>query len=106
MTFDPANFVVNNVKPFDRAYPLVKDYIEYVHIKDAKFSPDHIIITPAGYGDGQIFELLSALHNRGFDGFLSLEPHLNLAGKPGFSGVELFKKAAQSLKEILNQINP
>ncbi len=103
-TFDPANFVIDNVKPYDEAYPLLEEYIEYLHIKDAKFSTEDMIITPAGEGDGQIFEVLSALQKKNFNGFLSLEPHLTLAGRSkGFSGPELFKKAIQALKKVLEE---
>jgi sugar phosphate isomerase/epimerase len=49
-------------------------------------------------------ETLSALHASGFDGFFSLEPHLASAGKySGFSGPELFRKAAVAFKELLRR---
>lgn len=72
-TFDPANFVQCGVSVFPDAYELLKDKIEYVHIKDAKENGE---IVPAGGGAGQIKALLRALKADGYDGFLSLEPHL------------------------------
>ena len=103
LTFDPANFVLAGVKPYTEAFPELVDYIEYLHIKDARFSDKAMF--PAGEGDGEIKEILKALKERNFDGFLSLEPHLIVSGeKGGFSGAELFKSAAQALKKILEEI--
>lgn len=98
--FDPANFVQEGEKPYSSAYPQIKEFIEYVHIKDAKLIDGSV--TPAGEGDGEVRELLLALKKGGFKGFLSLEPHLKVAETlGGFSGAELFKKASLALKTIL-----
>jgi sugar phosphate isomerase/epimerase len=72
--FDPANFVQCQVSTYPEAYELLKGYIEYMHIKDAVFSDKHVV--PAGLGDGKVYEILKDLYNSGFEGFLSLEPHL------------------------------
>lgn len=99
-TFDPANFVMNGVRPFSEAYPLLKDWIEYLHIKDGSLSDRRV--TPAGLGDGQVSELVQALAASGFNGFASLEPHLAAAGAfSGFSGPELFKAAARAFRQVL-----
>jgi len=101
--FDPSNFIQCNVKPFREAYPILEDYIEYVHIKDAQFSDG--VEVPAGEGDGEIKEILLSLKAKGKEYFLSLEPHLAHSGQfQGFSGPELFKKASQALKKILSEI--
>ena len=53
----------------------------------------------------EIEEARQILKEKNFDGFLSLEPHLAISGKmSGFSGAELFKKAARALKKILEEI--
>ena len=102
-TFDPANFIIAGIKPYREAFPKMIKHIEYLHIKDARFSDK--VIVPAGEGDGEIKEILKELKKRRFDGFLSLEPHLAISGKmSGFSGAKLFKKAARALKEILEEI--
>ena len=73
-----------------------------MHVKDALYGSDTVV--PAGEGDGQLPETLSALRASGFDGFFSLEPHLASAGKySGFSGPELFRKAAVAFKELLRR---
>lgn len=102
--FDPANFVQCGVKPFAEAYPMLAPYIDYVHIKDAKFADGSV--TVAGQGDGQIPELLVTLKEKGYTGFLSLEPHLQAAGSfAGFSGPALFKEASAGLKQLLADLN-
>ena len=101
--FDPANFVIDRVRPFDEAYPLLEEFIAYCHIKDATFDPPSI--QPAGQGDGRIPEVLSALNQKGVSCFLTLEPHLAEAGQfRGFSGPELFRKASNALKKVLIEI--
>ncbi|MFH1084941.1 MAG: sugar phosphate isomerase/epimerase family protein, partial [Chloroflexota bacterium] len=109
VTFDPANFVMCGVRPFTEAYPLLEEHIEYLHIKDGLMATRQIV--PAGQGDGQVREVLAALHARGFgasyapDGFASLEPHLQNAGPfRGFSGPDLFGTAAQALRELLREL--
>jgi len=104
MTFDPANFVMCGVRPFSEGYDMLKDYIRYVHIKDGLMADRRVV--PAGKGDGQVRELLAALQERGFDGYLSLEPHLATAGGfSGFSGPHLFEVATKALRELLQEID-
>ena len=102
--FDPANFIQRKQKPFTHCYPLLKEHIEYCHIKDAIMETGQVV--PAGEGDGEVPELMQALQKKGYSGFLSLEPHLQEAGRAGgFSGPELFKKASQALKSILERLD-
>ncbi len=102
-TFDPANYVQAGVRPFDEAWPLLKPYVEYFHIKDAVMADGHVV--PAGEGDGQLRELMAAAKEMGYDGFLSLEPHLQVAGhSSGFSGPELFARAVNALRKILDEL--
>lgn len=113
--FDPANFVQCDTQTYPHAYELLEKYIVYVHIKDAVFSDHHVV--PAGYGDGNVKAILTRLHQKGFQGFLSLEPHLtqftgfsklehNLAGREeeAGDGAKTFAVAAAALKNILAEI--
>ena len=100
--WDAANFVQCGVRPYKEGYASLRPYVEYVHVKDAISGSDRVV--PAGEGDGQLPETLSALRASGFDGFFSLEPHLASAGMySGFSGPELFRKAAGAFKELLRR---
>ena len=100
--WDAANFVQCGIRPYKEGYASLRPYVEYVHVKDALSGSDRVV--PAGEGDGQWPETLSALRASGFDGFFSLEPHLASAGMySGFSGPELFRKAAGAFKELLRR---
>jgi sugar phosphate isomerase/epimerase len=103
-TFDAANFVQCGVRPHSEAYELIRPYLVYVQIKDAIAATGEVV--PAGEGDGQVRETLSALIESGFDGYLSLEPHLAAAGQfGGFSGPAAFRRAAQALKRLLTDLS-
>jgi len=103
--WDPANFVQvagAAARPHDDGFDLLRPFIAYVHVKDAKSGGG--CVTPAGEGDGQLRETIAALHADGFDGFFSLEPHLADAGPfSGFSGPVLFQTAAQAFKGLLDE---
>ncbi len=101
--FDFANFVQCGEKPLDN-WPALKPYSVHIHVKDAKLADGKVM--PAGQGDGQLEPILTDLHRSGYDGFLSLEPHLAHHGQySGFSGPQLFKVAADALKELCRKNN-
>jgi sugar phosphate isomerase/epimerase len=101
--WDAANFVQCKIdSPYTDGYEALRPYIEYVHVKDVLSGSGKIV--PAGEGEGQWSETLSALDASGFDGFFSLEPHLASAGPySGFSGPELFAEAARAFRELLRK---
>lgn len=102
-TFDAANFVQCGVRPHAEAYGLLRPYLVYLQIKDAVAATGEVV--PAGQGDGQLRETLTALADSDFEGYLSLEPHLAQAGRyGGFSGPEGFHRAAQALRLLLDDI--
>jgi sugar phosphate isomerase/epimerase len=71
--FDFANFVQCGVDTV-KAYHLLRPYINYIHIKDAMKDTKEVV--PPGHGDGHLTEILKDLDKSGYQGFLSLEPHL------------------------------
>ena len=81
--FDFANFVQAGQDTLE-AYELLKEYVVYVHVKDAMKADGKVV--PAGYGDGNVKKILDLLFADGFQGFLSLEPHL--FDFVGFAGLE------------------
>jgi sugar phosphate isomerase/epimerase len=98
--FDPANFVQVGVHPMRDAWPALAPYTAHVHIKDARFADGAVV--PAGQGDGAVADLLAALADVRYQGFLTLEPHLQFAGPAGgYSGPEGLHVAAQSLRALL-----
>jgi len=103
-TFDAANFVQCGVRPHTQGYGLLRPYLVYLQVKDALAATGEVV--PAGQGDGQVRETLAALADSGFDGYLSLEPHLATGGRfGGFSGPDDFRRAAQALKALLGELS-
>lgn len=115
LIFDPANFVQCKVETYPHAYNMLKEYVTYYHIKDSIMESGEVV--PSGFGDGHISEILKDEANRGFEGFLSLEPHLGHF--EGFDELETeaenlefteksdagkFKLATDSLRNILKEI--
>jgi len=100
--FDPANFIQCGQTPYPDAYDALRPWLQYVHVKDAR--PDGSLV-PAGEGVARWPELLQRLRADGYDGFLSLEPHLALAAQyRGFSGPDLFRQASQALQRMLQAL--
>lgn len=100
--WDPANFVQCGARPHTEGYEALRPYIAYVHVKDALLATGQVV--PAGQGDGEVRQTLSALRASGFDGFFSMEPHLKAAGPfDGFSGPDLFVAAVRAFKDLLRE---
>jgi sugar phosphate isomerase/epimerase len=96
--FDFANFVQCGDDPLAN-WPLLKPFVAHIHIKDAIKGSGKVV--PAGQGDGQLAPILADAYNSGYRGFLSLEPHLKVAGHShGETGPELFAVAANALKDL------
>ena len=86
--FDFANYVQCKQDTWE-AYEMLKDYITYVHVKDAVWDTAEVVVP--GTGDGSLKKIFTALDEAGFEGFLSLEPHLVNFGALG----SLEKNAAE-----------
>lgn len=91
--FDPANFIQCKVEILP-AFEKLKDYIEYMHIKDCRMSDGFVV--PCGKGDGNIEELIRRFNKFPGKHFLTLEPHLKVF--EGLKDLEL-TGGAESVKE-------
>lgn len=116
--FDFANFVQCKQDTLE-AYELLKEYVAYIHVKDAKWKTGAVV--PAGFGDGNVEAILKKLKDDGYQGYLSLEPHLfDFAGlsaleqgtektiienKKKLTGEEAFTLAHDSLVKLLEKID-
>ncbi len=102
--WDPANFVqVGVAGQVDHHWDALAPHLGYIHVKDARLADG--AVTPAGEGDGQLRELLTRLAASGYDGVLSLEPHLQVAGRSGgFSGADGMARAVAALRALLAEI--
>lgn len=89
--FDPANFVQCGVDTL-KAFELLKEHIVYMHIKDALPNGE---VVPAGMGIGRLPEIFGRLNADGYEGFVSLEPHLGFFnGLDGLEQGEIKQKTA------------
>ncbi|MHC4252961.1 MAG: sugar phosphate isomerase/epimerase family protein [Planctomycetota bacterium] len=99
MTFDPANFVQAGEETLS-CWEKCKEHVAYVHVKDAKAEDGKVV--PSGEGDGNFVAIFKDLVARSYDGFASLEPHLQRAGRfDGMTGPDLFKVAVDALKAVI-----
>ena len=100
---DPANFVVCGQVPYPDAYDALRSWVQYVHVKDVRADG---ALAPAGEGVARWPDLLQRLRQDGYDGVLSLEPHLAEAGQyQGVSGPDLFRRASQALQLLLRALD-
>jgi len=103
LAWDSANFVQVGVKPFTAAYAMLRPYVDYLQVKDAVLSTGEVV--PAGQGDGELLDTLTALRDDGYTGFASLEPHLASAHElGGFSGPEAFGDAGRAFRHLTDSI--
>lgn len=87
--FDPANYVHTN-EAILPAYEMLEPYIDYMHVKDARFSDG--VVTPVGEGDANYTELLRRFDRKEGDRFLTIEPHLKV-----FAGLEQLEQHGGSI---------
>lgn len=90
-TFDFANFVQCGQDTLE-AYELLKSYIFYIHVKDAKAADGEVVLP--GEGDGHLAQILKRLDDDGYNGFLSIEPHL-----VDFGGFAALEKGGKQMKD-------
>ncbi|HEV7623470.1 MAG TPA: TIM barrel protein [Amnibacterium sp.] len=103
LAWDSANFVQVGVRPFTDGYAALRPHLEYLQVKDAVAATGSVV--PAGEGDGELRETLTALRDDGFAGFASLEPHLDEAFElGGFSGAASFGRAARAFAGLLAEL--
>lgn len=115
--FDFANFVQCG-EDLQECYDLLRDQIVYIHIKDAVKSDNQNVV--CGTGDGKIASILSQAIRSGYQGFLTLEPHLVMFDSlkdlelenaeeiikddTGLNGAEGYQLQYEALLQILKQI--
>ena len=74
--FDFANFVQCGENT-EECWEMLKEHVAYIHIKDAVAGKNENVVCATG--DGKIPEILAkAIKEDGYEGFLTLEPHLVL----------------------------
>ncbi len=57
-------------------FAAIRPHVAYIHIKDAKLEDEREVFTYPGEGGGRLPEVLRALVDSGYDGGISIEPHM------------------------------
>lgn len=71
LCFDASNYIQCGVDP-KQAFDSLADRVSYYHIKDCS---EYGVEVPVGVGKGRYPYIIGELVKRGYDGFLTLEPH-------------------------------
>lgn len=102
LVWDPAN-VARGESPEDpvaEGYPLIRKFVGNVHVKDTAVTPEGKDWTMLGDGVVDWRAQLTALEEDGYDGFLTLEPHLQYANPVNLvEQVEMFISRMRGLLE-------
>ncbi len=93
--FDPANFIQCGVKPLE-AWEVLAPYIDYMHVKDARFADGGVV--PPGKGDGNVAEILRRFGEKDGEKILTLEPHLKV-----FSGLDALETVSGSVFSVTEE---
>jgi 3-dehydroshikimate dehydratase len=100
--YDPANYVFCGYDPW-AGWLATRDLTGHFHIKDWVAGEKHGRV--AGEGQGRIAEVMAEAVRREYDGFATLEPHLQGGGPTGgVTGPELFPRAVAAFTQILDQV--
>jgi len=75
LLWDTGNPVGHEQDPW-AYYDAVKEHVVYVHVKDGVQEGEKIRYTYPGEGDGRVESVLADLIERGYDGAVSIEPHM------------------------------
>lgn len=89
LVYDTGNPVFSIDYSKDKPYPKqsswefyqnIKEHIAYIHIKDGLWSENgengKAVFTFPGEGDGDVYKIVEDLLTNGYDGGISIEPHL------------------------------
>lgn len=117
IVFDMGNYAIKGFETYPYAYNLLREHIEYFHIKDGFLDKETGVsaVVPAGRGQAKIKEILTDFAKTSDkDTFISLEPHLldfgglaALGGKSFESPIvytnakEAFADGVKHLKDLL-----
>lgn len=71
LCFDASNYIQCDVDP-KAAFDALKDKVVYYHIKDCS---QYKVEVPLGTGEGHYDYIIGELKKRGYEGFMTLEPH-------------------------------
>lgn len=108
MVFDTGNAVGYGEDSWEY-YEAVKSDIAYVHVKDAKRDGDETTYCYCGEGDGAVERILRDLLLTGYDGGVSIEPHLSAVihtGERSTESDEMFSTYVEYGRRLMKLVDP
>lgn len=123
LVFDTGNPVFTDDRSKPKPYPKqsawefythVKEHIAYIHIKDGIWDPfaGQVTYTFPGQGEGDVKRILTDLLAGGYDGGISIEPHMTMVHHhggglaPDDQRFENYVAYGRSLERLLAEITP
>ncbi|WP_063746669.1 sugar phosphate isomerase/epimerase family protein [Catenuloplanes japonicus] len=87
----------------------VVPFVAHVHVKDAVSAPGGVRYVPPGDGEAGVAECLRLLAGSGYDGVLSIEPHIGLRPHTGETAPDAeltagFLAAGRALEALLSRL--
>lgn len=120
LVFDTGNPVAsddrNKPKPYPRQsswefYSHVREHIAYIHIKDGIYdaTAKKATFTYPGEGQADILKIIKDLFSRGYDGGISIEPHMGAVfhdpnSKHSLDAAEIYIEYGRRMMKIINNI--
>ena len=105
LAYDPGNFVWGEKESdhINNCWPILRAHVGHIHIKDWHLEEDKGAFP--GSGDAQIPALLEEVKLMSYQGYLTLEPHIEEGGQFGGStSAPLFRQAVDSLLDLCKSI--
>ncbi len=104
LTWDPANVAhaQTGEKPVEQGYPLLREYVANVHVKDVTFADGKPGWAMLGDGVVDWPGQLAALAADGYDGPLTLEPHLQYQAGLNTNLVAMAETYLARLRDMLH----
>jgi sugar phosphate isomerase/epimerase len=98
--YDFANTVKEGFRSMRDWFPWLLPHLDTLHMKDAVEAEQRVV--PVGQGEGEIRETLAFLIENGWNGPLTIEPHLASVGPfGGFTGPDLFEVAVTAVRKTV-----
>lgn len=101
LVFDTGNPVFTDDRTQKKPYPkqspwefwrAVRDHVVYIHIKDGRMDGDKMVYTYPDEGSGDVPRIMDDAFARGYDGGISLEPHLGVVFHDPAAGADVKAK--------------
>lgn len=99
LAWDAANFVNANVTAPMDSWPALQPFVGTIHMKDLRHDKSR---RAAGEGDAQIAELVAALVQMSYRGYIAIEPHPYLVdGRGELHGETGMRYAVEAFRRML-----